>query len=688
MKKTVLLFCAAILFAVCAPVPVHAYTGYENYNYSNRDRSYMPAPDAYLPEYVIYASTAGTFHFEAPEDVFVCPDGRIMVLDSGNGRIVVLSSDYTFEKELTAEFEGVSVIHKAKGLFVDPDGLIYVADTENQRIAVLNSDGSVKVVHSAPQSSILPEDFIFKPVKITVDSEGIIYIVSEGTFEGIITMDSEGRFNGFIGANPVKTNPWDVFWKRIATRTQRDAMLQFIPTDHSGIAIGDDNFIYCTTRTNEDGKKVKLLNPGGVDIIRTDIDSSVKLTGDPEYYWFGDLKGTTVFIDVAYFSNGMYACLDSTRGKIFVYNEDGYMLYTFGALGNSDGTFRQPTSLSYQGDKVIVLDKERASLTVFAPTPYATLLHEAIALQRSLEFELAAEKWKLALLENQNFEPAHTAIGKIALNTGDNKQAMKSFKLGSNKQLYSQAMNAYRTDWIYNNIPVVLSVIIFLLLFWCAIKIIKKIRSGKKLFTLPELLKWPLYTMIHPFNGFWGIKAEKKGRLTLSFGIIGLLLLTLLLRIYGTGYLFSSIAISEFSFVQMTLIVIGVYFLFCVANWSLTTLMEGEGKFKEILMTTAYAVMPIVLVNIPLMLLSNILTLNEMPFFVFFNVLSIVWSAALLLVGCLTIHNYTMGKTIAVSVLTVGIMVAMAVLCILFFNLLQQVYIFILSVFREIQFRM
>ena len=110
-------------------------------------------------------------------------------------------------------------------------------------MVVLDTGGKVSQVYAAPCSEILPDDFLFKPVKIAADDEGMLYVVSEGTYEGILTLDETGAFNGFIGANPVKPTPWEIFWKSIATRAQKDAMLQFIPVDHSSLDISADNFI-------------------------------------------------------------------------------------------------------------------------------------------------------------------------------------------------------------------------------------------------------------------------------------------------------------------------------------------------------------------------------------------------------------------------------------------------------------
>ena len=675
--------------AVCLSVTVGsaaAFTGYDNYNYSNRDQSIMPAPDAYLPDRVLYGNTCGTAPFSAPEDIFAGEDGRLYILDSGNSRVIILDASYQLEAVLPlADREGTALTG-AKGLTVTGDGHIYVADTDRQRIVVFDGKGLPIRMYPAPQSEILPDDFLFKPVKVAVDEEGMLYIVSDGTYEGIITMDESGGFNGFIGANPVKVTPWDVFWKSIATRAQKDAMLQFVPTDHSSLDIRGDNFIYCTTKTVQDDKSVKLLSPGGNDILKS--MSNVPVAGDPNYYWFGTLKGSSVFADIAYDRDGIYACLDTTRGKVFCYNDDGYLLYVFGALGGSAGTFKAPVALDFHGDNAVVLDKERASVTVFRPTRYASLIQEATGLQAALEFDKAAGLWNEVLRLNENFELAHIATGKIAMNAGDNKAAMDRFLQGSSKPLYSKALEGYRTQWIYDNLIWVLAAAAVFIGLLGARAVFVRVRKKAPASRLPASVRYPFYVTVHPFAGFWGIKGERKGNLRTAFVLMGLLLVTLIFRVYNTGYLFAGITADDFSVFQLTLVVAGVYLLFCISNWSLTTLMDGEGRFREILMVAGYSMLPVILVNLPLTLLSNILTSSEAAFYAFFSGLSIAWSAALLLVGCMTIHNYSMGKTVAVALLTILVMLIIAVLAILFFNLLQQVYIFLSSIILELRFRM
>ena len=84
---------------------------------------------------------------------------------------------------------------------------------------------------------------------------------------------------------------------------------------------------------------------------------------------------------------------------------------------------------------------------------------------------------------------------------------------------------------------------------------------------------------------------------------------------------------------------------------------------------------------------SNFFVLSEASYYTFINAIIILFSVFLLLAGNMTIHEFTMFKSIWTLILTVLAMLAIAVMAFLAFNLIQQVWLFILSLFSEISFR-
>lgn len=130
-----------------------------------------------------------------------------------------------------------------------------------------------------------------------------------------------------------------------------------------------------------------------------------------------------------------------------------------------------------------------------------------------------------------------------------------------------------------------------------------------------------------------------------------------------------------------------LYILFCIGNWSITCLMEGEGRFKDILTVTGYAVIPLVLTFIPAIILSNVLASNEEVFYSIIIGFGMAWTAILILMGIMTIHNYTLLKTLITLVLTVVAMFILIFIALLLFDLLNQVYIFFYSIYTELILR-
>ncbi|WP_334075075.1 Yip1 family protein [Paenibacillus sp. A14] len=202
-----------------------------------------------------------------------------------------------------------------------------------------------------------------------------------------------------------------------------------------------------------------------------------------------------------------------------------------------------------------------------------------------------------------------------------------------------------------------------------------------------EYLKFPLHVIVHPFDGFWDMKYEKKGRLRVALVILALLILAMILQKQFDGFLVNfndprrMNSLSEIAFVLFP------FFLWCTANWSVTTLMGGEGKFRDIVMATAYALVPMVLIYPPMTLASRFMVQEETAFFYLLNTVAVLWFIGLLFVGIMTVHQYTPSKTVLTIILTVIVMGIIVFLGTLIFSMLQQIYEFFANIYRELIFR-
>ncbi|MBE6975019.1 MAG: YIP1 family protein [Ruminococcaceae bacterium] len=201
-------------------------------------------------------------------------------------------------------------------------------------------------------------------------------------------------------------------------------------------------------------------------------------------------------------------------------------------------------------------------------------------------------------------------------------------------------------------------------------------------------LKFAFHILFHPFNGFWDMKHEKKGRLWLALLFVFLYGVTNVIRAEVTGFLFNE---TKFQMVDLLfeLEKVGVLFiLVCTANWSVTTLMDGEGTFKDIVMVFGYSCLPMILIQIPAAFLSNLASYSESAYIGILNVGAVVWFLFLLYFGIMTVHQYSLSKMFVTALLTVAAAAVLVFVYLLFFSLLTQMGTFLATLYKELAFRL
>jgi len=204
--------------------------------------------------------------------------------------------------------------------------------------------------------------------------------------------------------------------------------------------------------------------------------------------------------------------------------------------------------------------------------------------------------------------------------------------------------------------------------------------------TLKEL-KYSLYVTVHPFKGFWDIKYEKEGSLKTAMILLAATILVQIISNLKTGYLFGGVSV-YYNFIRTVISSLFLFFSWCIANWCLTCLSDGKGTLKDIMMFTSYSLTPYIILQLIMVVLSNIFILREQTFYDMLGYLSIVWVAFLLVTGMLTTHHFTLTRTVVVLAFTIVGMVVIALLIIMVFTMFQQVLGFVSTVIDEAVQRM
>jgi hypothetical protein len=203
-----------------------------------------------------------------------------------------------------------------------------------------------------------------------------------------------------------------------------------------------------------------------------------------------------------------------------------------------------------------------------------------------------------------------------------------------------------------------------------------------------ETLKFSLYCITHPFDGFWDLTHEKRGSIAAANTILVLTLIARIFKLQFTSFIFNQVYWPKVNIFLYLASVLFPLALWCVGNWALTTLFDGKGRLSQVYMATCYAITPYPLIQFPLIIFSNVVTVEEGEFYTVLSAISIVWAALLIIAAMSQIHEYTMGKTILFTIMTIFAMLVMIFILLLFFSMVSQGVAFIVSVVREILFRL
>lgn len=201
--------------------------------------------------------------------------------------------------------------------------------------------------------------------------------------------------------------------------------------------------------------------------------------------------------------------------------------------------------------------------------------------------------------------------------------------------------------------------------------------------------KWSFmfYTMTHPADGFYEIRHRDRGSVPLAVAMVILFSIC-----YSMNRMLASFVVNDVeprtvdSLKELTAVLL-LYLLFCVGNWSITCLMEGEGRLKDIAIAVGYALVPMIVTLVPATILSQGIADNEEAFYTMLVVVGIAYSVIIALIGIMQVHNYTLGKTLIVLFLTFIAMFIIIFVCLLLADLVNQIYNFFYSLYTEIIFR-
>ncbi|CDD66649.1 putative uncharacterized protein [Firmicutes bacterium CAG:882] len=201
--------------------------------------------------------------------------------------------------------------------------------------------------------------------------------------------------------------------------------------------------------------------------------------------------------------------------------------------------------------------------------------------------------------------------------------------------------------------------------------------------------KWSYfgYTLTHPMDGFYWIRHKEYGSVPIAILMVILFSISFSLnRLYASFVVNETDPRSVNSLTELAGVLV-LFLLVCVGNWSITCLMDGEGRFKDIIIAVGYGITPATVGYVLATLLSRVIADNEQAFYGLVIAIGIAYAVILVLMGIMQVHNYTLGKTLITLFLTFVAVLIIIFLALLLFNLVSQVITFFKSIYLELIFR-
>ena len=421
--------------------------------------------------------------FMAASDLMKNEDGTYLTDDDGSYYLKPPIGSAAEKGPMVLTSENVTYFNNPNDVSVDPDGKIYVADRDNNRVIVMNKDLEFVQLFTKPSDSTFDQNQAFLPNKLVVDTSGRVFVLANNINKGLVKFEADGTFTGFIGANPVTYNLWDYIWKTyFMTKEQRSQQAAFVPTEYQNIYIDKEGFIYATNTSFseydllwDNAKPIRRINAVGQDIlVKNDRYPPI---GDLEWVEQSSDHGPSKFYDITVLDNDMYMAIDQTRGRVFGYDPQGIMLWSFGTTGvNAEGVFTRANSIEHMGTDLLVLDELDCSVTVFSPTEYGNLIYQASEQYLRGDYDGSAETWEKVLQLNANYNLAFIGIGRSKMRAEEYEEAMALFKMAHDRDNYGRAFRYYRKIWVEKNILWVVLIIAVLVVFSFVRKTIRKVK--------------------------------------------------------------------------------------------------------------------------------------------------------------------------------------------------------------------
>ena len=109
---------------------------------------------------------------------------------------------------------------------------------------------------------------------------------------------------------------------------------------------------------------------------------------------------------------------------------------------------------------------------------------------------------------------------------------------------------------------------------------------------------------------------------------------------------------------------------------------------KDIFLVTCYSLLPLILFWLGTPLISHLLSLNDAAYLHLLDAFGYLWMGLMVFIGIQQVHEYSFGRMFSTLLLTLVSALIVVFIALLFFSLLQELYAFLYSIYRELSLRL
>ncbi|REE69551.1 Yip1-like protein [Paenibacillus taihuensis] len=201
---------------------------------------------------------------------------------------------------------------------------------------------------------------------------------------------------------------------------------------------------------------------------------------------------------------------------------------------------------------------------------------------------------------------------------------------------------------------------------------------------LMNQLKYSWKVLLHPIDGYYELQYQGKGSI-LSASILFAAFYVCEIAVKAlTSFIFNLSGLKGTSPLQLLVYTAVPLFIWMLSNYLVGAITNGQGSFKSLYISTAYALLPYIILSIPLALLSNALTDAEHSIYSFFHFVIMAWVVVMFYLQVKETQGYEIFEALKNILLVLFAAVLIVVFAVALYGICLQSYSFLIEFFREV----